>query len=938
MRGVRPWVFGVVMAAGWVVASNDLEYALQLYREGAWDLANQTFEAIVAGSRDPAVRETAGYYAILCRYQMGDYDQARAMVYLYLRERPFTGYRVPLMLLLGDLDRAQGKLTAALRQYMKVVRRYPRSPEAWTARVRTAEVYEELDRREEALEIYGRMLGEEGDAGRKAELRFRIAALMTAEGRWADAQEQYRNIILESSDPAVLGRAHYESGAAYLKVAEWEEARRRFERLLSLYPDHPLASDARYSLGWALEQKGDDAAALAAYGGLSNARPELRLNGGYRTAVLLGRAGRVAEAERILAALATNRISPALAEESRRQRVLMLAAAGRRNEAMALLSSVTDRMFVLRVSAELRYAEGDWQGALERFRPYVEAGAPGMRMDEAVFFLGVLQEAAGHEEEALETYRTVYRSYPASSLVAEAFLRSGRLLERRGRWDEALVAYNRVLALVGVGGMADRARAGVAGVYMRRGRLREAADLYAALARTAVSNAGRYWFEAGRAELGLGRKDAAVAMFQKVFESAGSTPEERAEAFQELVGLRGNAPGFVSFVSQVWPLLPEGRVRDEAVMALLSAALREVGARRFVAVADGWIPRMVTPDLACRARMMRASALREAGEAGRAAEAFGEVRSLCRGHPQEREAVYGMMVLALESGEAGRAERLLEELVRMAPRDPMSAEAVFEMGRYWFRNRDPVRSRRWFRLVEWDFPESEWTPRAVYWTGLALVQEGNLTNAAAAFEKVFTRYPESDVADAALFRAAEAYRRLGRHAQAVLWYRRLLEAYPRSSFVASARAGLAESLAQLGNRQAAEAVQREMGMAGRGEEALRARLEFARLLMSEAEYGQAVEVLSELERQNYRPSEVGLLLGHAYRLAGDCASARPRYSRVVLAEGAEMAEALYHLGLCSETENDLKTARDYYGRVARLFPGSVWASRAELKLSRMGGR
>jgi tetratricopeptide (TPR) repeat protein len=925
----------VVSAGTGLRAGQDLDYGRQLFREGSWSLAYQTFEAILSVSRDEVERNDAWYYSILCRYQLKDYEQARSLVYLHLKESPFSPYRIPLMILLGDLDREQSKYSSAIRQYMKVVRRYPKSPEAWTARIRTAEVYEDLDRSGEAEDIYLKLLAVEKDPGHKAELRFRLAAIDRRENRPADALEQLRNIVLESVDPSVLGRAQYETGCVHRDQKEWSEAVRRFERLIALYPDHPLVPDARYGLGWCFEQTESWDQALASYGALSNARPELRLNAEFRRAVIFGRTGRSAESLALYTDLATNSVSPRLAEESRQRRVKTLSDAGRSSEALVQLSAVTDRMFRLRLEAEIRYGLGDYAGALSAYEPFLKAGAPGLKRDESLMFAAGLYQRTGRPDDALAVCRTIYQTMPDSALVPSALGTSAAILVSQQRYDDALVAYNRLLTAADPV-WTQKARAGIADIYMRKNRYREAADLYADLAASAVSNRATYWYDAGLAELALDRKDAAMRMFRNVFSADRAGPEERKAAFRELASLKSSSRDFVSFVTQVWPVLPED-VRDEAVLDLLDAAFQDPDASWFFRLSADWIPRLKDPAAVCRARYLEARARNNAGDYVKAREGFSKVRNDCGGTKQEKDSLFELIGLSLELDDPLAAESSMEELVRLAPSDPLLAEAAFEIGRHWFRKKETVRSRRWFKLVEWDLPKSEWTPRAVYWSGLARLQEQSLTNALANFENGFSKYPDSDVADLSLLRAAETCARLGRNAQAVLWFKKLLKDYPGSSVVPAARSGLAASYTALNNRTAAEALLREIASANADvRNGNAAKLELALLLKGEGDWPASIALLTALEQDatGVDPVSVALALADAFRMSGDCAASRPRYAKVVLAGGPATAEAMYYLGVCAEESGDVKSGREYYVKVIKMFPATVWSGRAELKLKK----
>jgi len=96
--------------------------------------------------------------------------------------------------------------------------------------------------------------------------------------------------------------------------------------------------------------------------------------------------------------------------------------------------------------ANARYFQGDFDGALQDFKRFLERSpddlllSPSAQMGTAACY-----EQIGEWWEAAEGYEEVRKRYPESVLVPEALVSAGRCFEKLDEWDEAERLYREVI-------------------------------------------------------------------------------------------------------------------------------------------------------------------------------------------------------------------------------------------------------------------------------------------------------------------------------------------------------------------------------------------------------------------------------------------------------------------------------------------------------------
>ncbi|GAB3130373.1 tetratricopeptide repeat protein [Novispirillum itersonii] len=197
--------------------------------EAAWADFKNGKEKPLRSTRDGLAEAMYGSATSVAEAQ--SYDTAQAFARLALMLRPDFPYAD---MLVGDLLARQGRFADAAAQYAAV----PKTAQTWfPVRLKLAEIYQELNRTEEARKILTDLATQYPHA---ADPLSDMGELERRLKHWDAAAAAYRKAIERLGTPA---RAHwpvwYSLGIALERGKRWPEAEQAFKTALSLEKDQP---------------------------------------------------------------------------------------------------------------------------------------------------------------------------------------------------------------------------------------------------------------------------------------------------------------------------------------------------------------------------------------------------------------------------------------------------------------------------------------------------------------------------------------------------------------------------------------------------------------------------------------------------------------------------------------------------------------------------
>ncbi|MGH7123833.1 MAG: tetratricopeptide repeat protein, partial [Stellaceae bacterium] len=160
--------------------------------------------------------------------------QDLALVYAQLALELSPKY-VLAQLLIAEIAEAEGRLSEALAVYRSVD---PASPLGWSARLRSAELLDQLDRTDEAVGELNKMASDRAGA---AQPLIELGDILRGRNRFPEAVTAYDGAV-KRSEPldARSWSLLYSRGIALERSGEWSRAEADFLKALDLQKDQPL--------------------------------------------------------------------------------------------------------------------------------------------------------------------------------------------------------------------------------------------------------------------------------------------------------------------------------------------------------------------------------------------------------------------------------------------------------------------------------------------------------------------------------------------------------------------------------------------------------------------------------------------------------------------------------------------------------------------------
>ncbi len=247
----------------------------------------------------------------------------------------------------------------------------------------------------------------------RTEARYELAWALLAAGKEEQGYAVFRQLVDDDPKGALTPDARFRLAGRAHQLKRYDDAVTAYRQWLSDYPEHALRPKVAYNLAFALEAKGEQAAASAAYAEaaklLVNGDPELRQQAAYRTGLCLYRAGDHAGALKALDAF----------DAAHPDSKLRVEALHYRGQALA--------------------AQEKWADAAKVFRKLADDFKDHILAPSARFNLGVALQNQQKYDEARAVYGVlVQQAGLAPELVADAQVRLGEVLYAQKRHDEAL--------------------------------------------------------------------------------------------------------------------------------------------------------------------------------------------------------------------------------------------------------------------------------------------------------------------------------------------------------------------------------------------------------------------------------------------------------------------------------------------------------------------
>lgn len=465
-------------------------------------------------------------------------------------------YRLPLCyFMIGG----QEGYTKALEGFQAFVKKNPQSQFAGDAEYRIALCYNAAQKYDEVIKRCEEWRAKRGGEPMQAEVMALMGDAYAAKEMPAESAAAYRKSVDLSDSEEVLKYSLFEANKQYQKINLWNEIADMFSVFASRHPDHPAATAAVY---WVSKAKIKDGKAEEAKQYLAENILKT-INDRGKDAV-----------EQLLAQLAqtcSKRIRPPLVSKDGKSGSTPAPSAPPSTNAVAGQEPPprptpaptppydADADFAKYLNEEKVAAVGTNSLAKARLR-YAQAELAGFTK---------------RQERQKELMATIYREFPADQLSAMLLAQCGEIALEKGELDKSEAFYKELMTSFPKSDLLEYAYCGMGEVSLARDQPSEAYRWFDDAVEKANADAkiAQVTYGKGKAQLGMGKLDAA----KKIFEEVAGNKEWRGEvtarallSLGELEEKRGNTAAAIQYYQRVF--VAYQRYPDVVVTAYLKAA------------------------------------------------------------------------------------------------------------------------------------------------------------------------------------------------------------------------------------------------------------------------------------------------------------------------------------------------------------------------------
>lgn len=794
-RGAEP--------AGDAAATKKLVAANGLFQRQLYKLAAEQYAAFLKDHPQHAEALGARYALGVCQYRLGEHEQAIAGLEGVLKEPAFT-QDAEALLVLGHAQLALGRHEKALALLDRLLNEHPDSAHAETARLNQAQVLYLANRAGDAATALDAFLKEHSKSERRPEAMYFLAlaqrasnqeeaALRTLEAltREHPSAPQYWDAVLlfgqtlEATRRVDLAVKQYEKLAAEAPMERraegwfslglleyrrqgYEASARALSKLLVDHPQSAYAAPARLQLGLTYVADRKFGEARRVLGEVAKDDPTRAATATYWLSQCDLAEKKYADALAKLDQLIA--MKPENVEQVTMDRAQVLLALERHAEAAEAFGGFIKSYPQSPLLGEAGYRRAFALHKAGKFEPSLTA------LGEAK--LGAEHPLAGAAEELAAENLFLLKKYPeAQKAFAALKARSQgeqklRHLAREGQAAYFGKDYAKAVELLsaltdepGVAGDPELSKTllVLGDALLQTGRAKEAAALLEKYNAGAAKGDLESQYKLGLAQIQSGKLAEAAATLEKVAGAGGDSPWVARALFEvgQLKHRQKDSAGARAMLEKV--LATPSAPADAAGPAMYLLGWLDFEARKFSEAATRFetvIAKFAEQPVAGDARFYRAVSLKEAGQDGKAIEAFQQYLSRHGNSANATKARLLMAASLVKLDKHGEAIDLLTKLA--ADEKAVTDEVLYNLGWSLAATNKPVEAERAYRRLIEKYPDSKLDAAARVELAETLLKQDKAKEAAPLLEKVVADgSADAKTISVAAYRLGIVYEKLG---------------------------------------------------------------------------------------------------------------------------------------------------------------------------------
>jgi tol-pal system protein YbgF len=864
----------------------------------------------------PVVAEEQDYAFALGLYHDGVYQLAEEQFGKFLNHYPESIRRVDALFLQNECRYYQGKFDSAIQGFTEFVRLYPKSKLVPDAQFRLGDSYLKSNKPIEAIAAYKIVLDQFGNndlAGEAAywigESHLRLADYDNAIKYYSLAYENYPKNRLRDY-------ALYSIGWTYQKKSDFTKATDWYGRFLKEFPESSLAPSAKVRIGECYYYSKDYKKAIEV---LSQSRKTIaqddeRGQADYLVAEAYYQLGDYANAQKGYEAFLKQYKNHKLEREviyALGWAYLKQTKFPEASQTFALDTTMTDGLAsasLYRRSVAQKLA-GDSAAAIATLNDLLTRDPNGDYADNALFDLGVMAFANKNIDDAKKDFTRVATGFPKSDVLPDSYMMVGECLLTELNYKEAHDWFQRAASNPSASfDVKLNSSYQTAWCLYKMHMLKEAAqafsDFIKAYPQHPKAVSAQFWI--AESEYALGNFDNALEGYKRTLAS-GNT-EKRAEAMYG-VGWsyfkEGNYQKAIEGFEQLVASYPNGSMSFDARLRIgdayfeLKDYVRAEGSYRVVI---RLFPNQSGVDYA---NYQLGQALFRQEDYS---EAYKQFEALIKAYPNSNladDAQYALGWINFQRKVFPDAIREFQKLISVYPQSDLVPRALYSTGDSYYNLKQYSEAIKAYRELISRYPKSSYVADALNGEQYCLAAQGKQREAGQVMDSYITSNPGSRIGEDLLLKKGDMLFGQGDYVGAEDQYRELVKKYPKSNNVATALYWVAKCL--------------------RGQNKLN---------------DAATTLESAIRAENASPGIVAHSLEEAaeiYTLQKQYDKAFSALTRIVkeFKDSEVYPDALYQMGRLYFENGNLNDAKDAFESVISQFPSSTAAVKGNIGLVRI---
>ncbi len=241
---------------GWRAGIDDALFLMGqcYYGKREYETAIDKFDALLLNYPQSDHAAEAQFYSGLCYHRLRNFGTADQIFEELLAAHPRFGRRDEIYYIMAEGLESAGERGAAVGQYARILRDFPRSKQKEKALQRVSEIHFDEGRFDSALVAYADLARTTQDDQAYIEAQFRRGACLVRLGRGEEALAIYQLLLPENPEKDDLGaRTWLAMADAYNRLGRHDEALEKLALVIENFENRQQSIEASYSMGYAYE-------------------------------------------------------------------------------------------------------------------------------------------------------------------------------------------------------------------------------------------------------------------------------------------------------------------------------------------------------------------------------------------------------------------------------------------------------------------------------------------------------------------------------------------------------------------------------------------------------------------------------------------------------------------------------------------------------------